>query len=74
MSDTFSSIGEAASQAANDVLLSQTSSFLTWVKGLLTWEHLFKLIIHVSRGTLVNIKNKVEIYIKKYYNLFVQRI
>ena len=41
MSDTFSSIGEAASQAANDVLLSQTSSFLTWVKGLLTWEHLF---------------------------------
>ena len=48
MSDTISSIGEAASQAANDVLLSQTSSFLTWVKGLLTWEHLFKLI-----GTLL---------------------
>ena len=44
MSETISSIGEAASNAANDVLLSQTTSFITWLKSLLTWEHLFKLI------------------------------
>jgi small-conductance mechanosensitive channel len=44
MSETISSIGEAASNAANDVLLSQTTSFITWLKNLLTWEHLFKLI------------------------------
>ena len=48
MSDTFSSIGEAASQAANDVLLKQTDSFFCWFKSLITWENLFKLI-----GTLL---------------------
>ena len=48
MNDTFSTIGEAASQAANDVILSKTSSFVNWIMGFITWENLFKLI-----GTLL---------------------
>ena len=48
MGETLNSIGEAASQAANDVLLSKTSSFMTWIKSFVTWENLFKLI-----GTLL---------------------
>ena len=48
MSETLTTIGEAASNAANDVFLSKTDSFFTWVRGFLTWENLFKLI-----GTLL---------------------
>lgn len=48
MNDTINSIGEAASNAANDVLLSKTSSFVNWIKSFMTWENLFKLI-----GTLL---------------------
>lgn len=44
MDNTISTITEAASQAANDVLLSKTSSFMDWVKSFATWENLFKLI------------------------------
>ncbi len=42
MNDTFTTIGEAASQAANDIFLSKTDSFITWLKGFVTWENLFK--------------------------------
>ncbi len=48
MSETLNNIGEAASHAANDVFLSKTDSFITWLKGLLTWENIFKLV-----GTLL---------------------
>lgn len=48
MNDTINSIGEAASNAANDVLLNKTSSFVNWIKSFMTWENLFKLI-----GTLL---------------------
>lgn len=48
MNDTLSTIGEAASNAANDVFLNKTDSFINWVKGFITWENLFKLI-----GTLL---------------------
>ena len=48
MSETINSIGEAASHAANDVLLDKANSFWCWLKSFLTWEHLFKLI-----GTLI---------------------
>ena len=48
MDFTLTTISEAASHAANDVLLSKTDSFFTWLKGFLTWENLFKII-----GTLL---------------------
>ncbi len=48
MSDTLTTIGTAASNAANDVLLSKTDSFINWVRSFITWENLFKLI-----GTLL---------------------
>ena len=48
MSDTLTTIGTAASNAANDVFLSKTDSFLNWLRGFITWENLFKLI-----GTLL---------------------
>ena len=48
MNETINTIGEAASNAANDVLLSKTSSFVNWIKNFMTWENLFKLI-----GTLL---------------------
>ncbi|MCR4948390.1 MAG: mechanosensitive ion channel family protein [Treponema sp.] len=44
MNDTLNSIGEAASNAANDIFFDKTDSLFNWLKGLLTWEHLFKLI------------------------------
>ncbi len=44
MNDTLNSIGEAASNAANDIFFDKTDSFFNWLKGLLTWEHLFKFI------------------------------
>ena len=44
MDDTFNSIGEAASQAANDIFFDKTSSFLSWIIGFLTWKNLFRLI------------------------------
>ncbi|MBQ1710237.1 MAG: mechanosensitive ion channel family protein, partial [Treponema sp.] len=37
-------IGEAASQAADDVLWSKTTSFINWIKSFITWENLFKLL------------------------------
>ncbi len=40
----MSDIGEAASNAANDVFLSKTSSLINWLKSFLTWENLFKII------------------------------
>ena len=48
MSETLNTISEAASHAVNDVFLSKTDSFFCWIKGLITWEHIFKLI-----GTLL---------------------
>ena len=44
MNDTFNSIGEAASQAANDIFFDRTSSFFSWIIGLLTWKNLFRMI------------------------------
>ena len=44
MGEKKSTIGEAASNAANEVLLSKTSSFMKWIKGFITWENLFKLL------------------------------
>ena len=44
MNDTINSIGEAASNAANDIFFDKTSSFINWVLSFLTWENLFKLI------------------------------
>ncbi|MBR5646323.1 MAG: mechanosensitive ion channel family protein [Treponema sp.] len=44
MDEKISTIGEAASNAANDVFLSKTSSFMKWLKGFVTWENLFKII------------------------------
>ena len=43
MSDTFSTIGEAASNAANDIFLDKTSSFVSWVMSFITWENIFRL-------------------------------
>ena len=44
MDDTFNSIGEAASQAANDIFFDRTSSFFSWIIGLLTWKNHFRMI------------------------------
>ncbi len=44
MNETINTIGEAASQAADDVLLSKTTSFINWIKSFITWENLFKLL------------------------------
>ena len=44
MDETINSIGEAASQAADDVLWSKTTSLINWVKSFITWENLFKLL------------------------------
>ena len=44
MNDTINSIGEAASNAANDIFFDKTSSFINWILSFLTWENLFKLI------------------------------
>lgn len=44
MNDTINTIGEAASNAANDIFFDKTSSFVNWILGFLTWENLFKLI------------------------------
>ena len=44
MDDTINSIGEAASNAANDIFFDKTSSFINWILSFLTWENLFKLV------------------------------
>lgn len=44
MNETINTIGEAASQAADDVLWSKTTSLINWVKSFITWENLFKLL------------------------------
>ena len=44
MNDTINSIGEAASNAANDIFFDKTSYFVNWILSFLTWENLFKLI------------------------------
>ena len=44
MNDTINSIGEAASNAANDIFFDKTSSFINWIMSFLTWENLFKLV------------------------------
>ena len=44
MNDTINSIGEAASNAANDIFFDKTSSFVNWIMSFITWENLFKLI------------------------------
>ena len=44
MNETINSIGEAASQAADDVLWSKTTSLINWIKSFITWENLFKLL------------------------------
>ena len=44
MSETFNNIGEAASNAANDIFLDKTTAFFSWIMSVLTWENLFRLI------------------------------
>ena len=44
MNETINTIGEAASQAADEVLLSKTTSLINWIKSFITWENLFKLL------------------------------
>lgn len=44
MNETINTIGEAASQAADEVLWSKTTSFINWIKSFITWENLFKLL------------------------------
>ncbi|BDC94550.1 mechanosensitive ion channel family protein [Treponema bryantii] len=44
MNDKINSIGEAASNAANDIFFDKTTSFFSWIKTFLTWENLFRLI------------------------------
>ena len=44
MNETINTIGEAASQAADDVLWSKTNSLINWIKSFITWENLFKLL------------------------------
>ena len=44
MGETLNSIGEAASNAANDLFFDKTDSIFSWIKNHITWEHLFKLI------------------------------
>ena len=44
MNDTLNSIGEAATNAANDIFFDKTSSFISWVMSFITWENIFKLI------------------------------
>lgn len=44
MDDTLSTIGEAASNAANDIFLDKTTSFFSWIKSFITWENLFRLV------------------------------
>ncbi len=44
MNDTINSIGEAASNAANDIFFDKTSSFINWIMSFITWENIFKLI------------------------------
>ena len=44
MSETFNNIGEAASNAANDIFLDKTTSFVSWLMSFITWENIFKLI------------------------------
>lgn len=44
MNKTLNSIGEAASNAANDLLFDKTDSLFSWIKSFITWEHLFKFI------------------------------
>ena len=44
MGETMNSIGEAASQAANDIFFDRTTSFFCWIMGFLTWKNLFRLI------------------------------
>ena len=44
MNETINTIGEAASQAADDVLWSKTTSLINWVKSFITWENLFKIL------------------------------
>ncbi len=40
----MNSIGEAASQAANDIFFDKTTSFFSWIMGFLTWKNLFRLV------------------------------
>ena len=44
MGETMNSIGEAASQAANDIFFDRTTSFFCWIMGFLTWKNLFRLV------------------------------
>ena len=44
MNEKINSIGEAASNAANDIFFDKTTSFFSWLKTFLTWENLFRLI------------------------------
>ena len=42
--ETAISVTEALSSAANQTIVKQTSSFISWIKTFATWENLFKLI------------------------------
>ena len=43
MDETLSGVSEGFKSAGNS-LMEQTSSFMNWIKGFLTWENLFKVI------------------------------
>ena len=44
MEEKMSEISDAAISAAEETIITQTSTFIHWVKSLLTWENLFKVI------------------------------
>ncbi|MGN0749192.1 MAG: mechanosensitive ion channel family protein [Treponema sp.] len=44
MEEKMSEISDAAISAAEETIITQTSTFIHWVKSFLTWENLFKVI------------------------------
>ena len=44
MEEKMSEISDAAISAAEETIITQTSTFIHWVKSILTWENLFKVI------------------------------
>ena len=44
MEEKMAEISDAAITAAEETIITQTSTFIHWVKSLLTWENLFKVI------------------------------
>ena len=44
MEEKMAEISDAAISAAEETIITQTSTFIHWVQSLLTWENLFKVI------------------------------